>query len=105
MTITYPTKDERTTPVARPSIRSQKIDIRITPYAKRVLQEAAREKHTTISQFVLDTALNAAQDVLAERNQIVLNAGQWRKFVAALDAPPRSHPRMRRLLNEPTILD
>ena len=37
--------------------RSDKLDIRISPEAKRVLQEAARERHTTISQFVLDSAL------------------------------------------------
>ena len=88
-----------------PHTRTDKIDIRIAPDAKRLLQEAARERHTTISQFVLDTALSAAREVLAERNQISLNAEQWEKFVAALDAPPRLHPRMKRLLTEPTILD
>ena len=42
--------------MATSSQRSDKLDIRITPAAKRVLQEAARERHTTISQFVLDSA-------------------------------------------------
>jgi uncharacterized protein (DUF1778 family) len=87
------------------SLKSEKIDIRITPDAKNILQEAARERHTTISQFVLDTALSAASEVLAERSRIGLNAEQWTAFMAALDAPPRRHPRMERLLNEPTILD
>jgi uncharacterized protein (DUF1778 family) len=91
--------------VSRLSARSEKIDIRVTPDAKRVIQEAAREKRTTISQFVLDTALSAAREILVERNHIALNAEQWKKFIKALDAPPRSHPRMQRLLNEPTILD
>jgi uncharacterized protein (DUF1778 family) len=89
----------------QPHLRSEKIDIRITPDAKTILQEAARERHTTISQFVLDTALSAASEVLAERNRIGLNAAQWTLFMQALDAPPRRHPRMERLLNEPTILD
>lgn len=85
--------------------RSEKIDIRITPEAKRLLQEAARERHTTISQFVLDTALGAANDLLAARTRIGLDDEQWRRFMEALDGPPRVHPRMQRLLNEPTILD
>ena len=87
------------------SSRPEKIDIRITPEAKRLLQEAARERHTTISQFVLDTALGAANDLLAARTRIGLDDEQWQRFMEALDAPPRVHPRMQRLLNEPTILD
>jgi len=87
------------------SQRSDKIDIRISPAAKRILQEAARERHTTISQFVIDSALSSAQNVLAERTRINLNAEQWDAFVAALDAPVARHPRMERLLKEPTLLD
>ena len=91
--------------MAAPSRRTGKLDIRISPQAKRVLQEAARERHTTISQFVINSALSAATDVLAERTRIGLNSEQWTAFLAALDAPMRRHPRMERLLKEPTILD
>jgi uncharacterized protein (DUF1778 family) len=85
--------------------RSNKLDIRITPEAKRVLQEAARERHTTISQFVIESALGAAQEVLAERTRIGLNSELWVAFLEALDAPPQRHPRMERLLRDRTILD
>lgn len=88
-----------------PSQRTDKLDIRISPEAKRVLQEAARERHTTISQFVIDSALVTANEVLAERSRIGLNSEQWRAFMAALDAPPRLHERMTRLLKESTVLD
>lgn len=87
------------------SARSDKLDIRITPEAKRVLQQAAKERHTTISQFVLESALNSASAVLAERSRIGLDAEQWTAFMAALDASPRRHPRMERLLTESTVLD
>ena len=85
--------------------RSDKLDIRISPEAKRILQEAARARHTTISQFVIDSALATASEVLAERNRIGLTSEQWTAFTAALDASPRSHKRMKRLLTEPSILD
>ena len=85
--------------------RSDKLDIRISPEAKRLLQEAARERHTTISQFVIDSALGAAHDVLAERTRIGLSSEQWTAFMKALDASPRRHARMERLLKEPSILD
>jgi len=85
--------------------RSEKLDIRISPEAKHMLQEAAHERHTTISQFVLESALGAAREVLAERNRIGLDSEQWTAFVKALDAPVKRHKRMERLLKEPTILD
>lgn len=88
-----------------PSSRSEKLDIRITPEAKQILQQAAKQRHTTISQFVLESALDSAGSVLAERSRLILNAEQWEAFMVALDAPPRRHPRMERLLNEPSILD
>ena len=88
-----------------PSNRSEKLDIRITREAKQILQQAAKERHTSISQFVLESALNSASEVLAERSRIDLDAGEWEAFMAALDAPPRRHARMERLLNEPTCLD
>ena len=88
-----------------PSNRSEKLDIRITPEAKQILQQAAKERHTSISQFVLESALNSASAVLAERSRFMLDAGQWEAFMAALDSPPRRHARMERLLNEPTCLD
>jgi uncharacterized protein (DUF1778 family) len=88
-----------------PCNRSEKLDIRITPEAKQILQQAAKERHTSISQFVLESALNSASAVLAERSRFMLDAGQWEAFMAALDSPPRRHARMERLLNEPTCLD
>ncbi len=85
--------------------KTERLDIRITAKARQLLQQAAAERHTTISQFVLESALNSANTVLAERSRIRLNAEQWAAFMEALDAPLRSHPRMERLLNEPSILD
>jgi len=85
--------------------RSDKLDVRISPDAKRLLQRAARERHTTISQFVVDSALASAREVLAESVRIEIDATEWAAFQAALDAPAQAHPRMRRLLTEKTVLD
>lgn len=91
--------------MATPLQRTDKLDIRISPEAKRMLQRAASDRHTTISQFVIDSALSAAREALAERPLIELSPEDWAAFVAALDAPPKRHPRMEKLLREPTILD
>ena len=44
----------------------------------------------------------AAEMALADRSRFVLPAGKWREFYAALDAPPRAIPELRKLLREPS---
>lgn len=85
--------------------RSAKLDLRVTPQAKRTLQAAAEYRQKTVTEFVLDSALVAAEDALLEQRMVKLDARQWSDFVKALDAPPRRHPRLRRLLEEPSVFD
>ena len=42
---------------------------------------------------------------LAEKRQFILDDEAWSAFQQMLDAPPRIHPRMNRLLNEPSVFD
>ena len=85
--------------------RSEKLDLRLTPNAKRTLQAAAAASHRSVSDFVLESALARADEALVDRRMFGLNATQWKAFVAALDAPPRALPRLERLLNEPGFFD
>jgi uncharacterized protein (DUF1778 family) len=85
--------------------RSEKLDLRLTAAAKQTLRLAAETSRESVSDFVLRSALARADEILADRRVIKLNDEQWRAFVAALDAPPKPRPRLKRLLNEPTILD
>ena len=81
--------------------RTEKLDLRLTPHAKRALQAAATASHRSVSEFVLQSALARADEALADRRSFRLDASQWKAFQAALDAPPRSLPRLERLLKEP----
>lgn len=85
--------------------RTEKLDLRLTPAAKRTLRKAAESSRETLGEFVLRSALARADEILADQRVIQLSDEQWEAFVAALDAPPRPRPRLKRLLNEPTILD
>jgi uncharacterized protein (DUF1778 family) len=85
--------------------RTAKLDLRLTPRAKRALQSAAEASQKTLSDFVLESALARADRVLAERQIFRLDAKKWAAFMAALDAPPKPRPRLARLLNEPSVLD
>jgi len=88
-----------------PDQKSERIDIRTTPNVKRLLQEAAMVTNKTVTEFLLDSALTQAAEVLADRRLFLLDDKQWQDFMAALDAPPRPMPRMERLLKEQSILE
>jgi len=85
--------------------RSEKLDLRLTRDAKRALRAAAAASHRSVSEFVLESALARADEALADRRIFGLSAEQWKAFQAALDAPPRSLPRLERLLKEPGFFD
>jgi uncharacterized protein (DUF1778 family) len=85
--------------------RTEKLDLRLTPAAKRALQAAAQAVHRSVSEFVLESALARADEQLADRRHFELNADQWRAFLKALDAPPRPLRRLKRLMKEPGFFD
>jgi uncharacterized protein (DUF1778 family) len=91
--------------MASRSARSEKLDLRLTRDAKRALQAAAAAANRSVSEFVLESALACADEALADRRSFSLNSTQWKSFIAALDAPPRPLPDLKRLLKEPGFFD
>lgn len=87
------------------SARTTKLDLRLSPEAKQTLSAAAHATNRSVSQFVLESALSRAEEALIERRRFDLNADQWAEFMAALDAPPREAPRLRRLFAEAGVFD
>jgi uncharacterized protein (DUF1778 family) len=87
--------------VHRPA-RTEKVDLRLTPEAKRTLQSAAEAARQSLSEFVLESALGRAEERLPDRTRFTLGLAQWRAFIEALDRPPRRIERLERLFSEPS---
>lgn len=85
--------------------RSEKLDLRLTPDAKQRITAAARATDRSLSEFVLESSLQAADSALADRARFTLSESQWLAFQAALDAPPRDISRLRQLMEEPSVLE
>lgn len=85
--------------------RTEKLDLRLSSEAKRTLQLAAEAEQQTVTEFVLESALLRAEERLPDRRHFYLDAEAWAAFQKALDAPPEEHPRLKRLLEEPSIFD
>ena len=82
--------------MASSATRSEKLDLRISPEAKKTLQAAAQSR--SLSEFVLDSALQRAAETLPDRQRFGLDEGRWKEFMAALEGPPRSLARLQKLL-------
>ena len=85
--------------------KTERIDVRANLPVKQLLQDAARACHKSVSEFLLDAGIIAANQTLADRNRFELNEEQWHAFQQALDRPVKTEPRLRSLLTEPGVLD
>lgn len=84
--------------------KTERIDVRASVPVKRLLQEAARTSHKSVSEFLLDAGITAANLALADRRHFVLDDERWAAFQEVLDRPVRNKPRLRKLIEEPGLL-
>ena len=80
--------------------KETRLSIRASDPQKSILMEAARARHTNISQFVLQASLDAAHAVLADQSEFRLSADQWKAFCERLDAPAKVIPALKDLFSE-----
>jgi uncharacterized protein (DUF1778 family) len=92
-------------PKTRQEPRSERIDVRTSASVKHLLQQAAQAANKTVSEFMLDSALTAASETLADRRLFLLDKDRWQAFLAALDLPPQPRPRLERLLRDPSVFE
>lgn len=85
--------------------RTEKLDLRLTPDAKRTLNMAASAAGRSVSEFVLESALAHAEETLADRRRFGLDAERWEAFLTALDAPPRQMPELERLMRQRSVFE
>lgn len=82
------------------TLRENRLSIRASAPDKTLLEEAARIRRMNMSQFVLESSLNAARTILADQSEFHLSPKQWEEFCQRLDAPPRTIPALVQLFSE-----
>ncbi len=88
-----------------PDVKATKVQLRLRPAEKAVLARAAQLRRTSLSNFMLEHAYEAAQRVLADQVDAVLSPAEWKAFCQALDAPPRPIPALKKLFEEASVFD
>lgn len=88
------------------NLKETRISVRIKPDQKALIARAARLRCETITEFVLENALRTANQLVGEEKHFEMTTEQFKRFCQALDSPPAKNLKaMRRLLNEPSVLD
>jgi uncharacterized protein (DUF1778 family) len=86
-------------------IASVRTNLRMVPRVKKIISEAARLKRTTLSNFMIESSIEAAERILTDRTRFVLSDADWKAFTNALDAPAKHIPALRRLLKIPSVFE
>ena len=82
-----------------------RFSIRATTKQKELIARAASRSNKTISEFVLENSLDAAEAMELDNANFVVSREEYDAFVAALDRPPRSIPALQKLFSEPSVID
>jgi uncharacterized protein (DUF1778 family) len=93
------------TPSAMRRTRSERLHFRATQEQSQLIRLAAKETHSSISNFVLESACLRSEQTLASKQHFELDPAAWAEFMAALDKPIQQKPHLRKLLSEPSILE
>jgi uncharacterized protein (DUF1778 family) len=77
------------------SLKRGRLAARINPEQKELLQRAADLQGRSLSDFVIETAQRAAEEVIREHEVIRLSIRDSQAFVNALLTPPAPSDRLR----------
>ena len=81
--------------------KDERLQIRVDPAEKRLLERAAEASHVSVSAFVLQSAAVHAGEVLAERQFIEPSPRAAAAFTNALDEPATVSARLASALGRP----
>jgi uncharacterized protein (DUF1778 family) len=82
----------------RTAQRPDRISLRLSPQAKRKLERAAAYSDKTLTDFVLDVALQKADAIVREHEVITLSTEEWERFQALLLHPPKPNKKLKQTL-------
>jgi uncharacterized protein (DUF1778 family) len=73
------------------------LSVRVSPGERDLLEFAAKQAHTNLSDFVRRKALEAAEMDVLDHRIVTIPAEDWEKFEAWVDAPAKDVPALREL--------
>lgn len=76
--------------------KTERVQVRLDSRTKRLLERASSLANTTVSAFVVNSALDAASRLIRDRERIVLSDRDWDIFYRALVRPRKPNAALRK---------
>jgi uncharacterized protein (DUF1778 family) len=82
------------------------LSVRVSPEERSLLETAAQQARTNLSDFVRRRAIEAAEQDLFDRRVVTIPTKDWAKFEEWVRAPAREIPALRKLaVTQPAWLE
>jgi uncharacterized protein (DUF1778 family) len=79
--------------------RSARLGLRATPEQERVLRRAAEVVHKSLTEFILDSACQAAEQTLLDQRLFLVSGDRYQALLDLLDRPAEDNPGLRDLFS------
>lgn len=84
----------------RAAQRQDRISLRLSPQSKLKLERAAAYSDKTLTDFVVDVALQKAEAIVREHEVITLTSEEWDRFQEMLLNPPEPNEKLKEAFAE-----
>ncbi|MGC2769524.1 MAG: DUF1778 domain-containing protein [Candidatus Acidiferrum sp.] len=78
--------------------RDVTINLRADRTRRALIDRAAEKAGKNRSEFMLEAACRQATEILLDQRLFMVDERAYKRFIDALDAPPKENKRLRRLL-------
>lgn len=89
----------------RDSVRTERLQARVNPETKDLIERAAFTKGISVSDFLITSAYDAATQTLAEHEIIQLNQRDSQLFFGAVAQPPAANEAFKKAARRYAELD
>lgn len=84
------------------SSRSARLGLRTTDEQVKILRRAAEASHKSLTDFILDSAYQAAEKTLLDQRLFVVSGNQYQALLDMLERPAKNNARLKRLFSKPS---
>jgi uncharacterized protein (DUF1778 family) len=89
------------TPTQSRPARSARLGLRATPDQERMLRRAADAAHKSLTDFVLESACQAAEQTLIDQRLFDVSGDRAQSLMDLLERPAQDNPGLRDLFSRP----
>ena len=79
------------------------ISVRFSLAERAVLDVAVEQARTNLSDFIRRKVIEAAEQDVLDRRQVIIPAADWAKFEDWVNAPAKDIPALRQLASTPPV--